>query len=462
MTALALDDIQGMILGGFNTDFQTMAALTLVDPDRLADALTWLAGLAPTITSVTMVKQTRDAIKDAAVADPPYWLGVAVGKRVVEGLRDLFIRDAAFNGGMVARGPSILGDHSDAATWTLGAINDPVDIFLIIGANDRAAAEAGADQAVANAKASGLRLSYRETGVRLPGEREHFGFRDGISQPKVAGFDPGGVLGAGNFVFGYPAKAGGSPVLPVIDHRSLAPNGSLLVVRRLRQDVTAFHNFCSSEAKRIAGLWPGLTGDHLAALIVGRWPSGAPVRMGVTQDPGGDPPSDEFDFRDDPDASHCPFAAHIRKVNPRAGARDEVDVPRLLRRGLPFGLPEEEDHGLLFLAFQSSIPDQFEKLTRKWMNGAISPNPGNDLLVGRSLSERTMNIIGPAGPIAISDGGKQWIEPTGGAYLFAPGKGALARFGDSPTVSPLYGVQRFIAQNLDRAAAMLSSAIGRH
>lgn len=55
-----------------------------------------------------------------------------------------------------------MGDHSDAATWTLGAINDPVDIFLIIGANDRAAAEAGADQAVANANTSGLRLSYHE------------------------------------------------------------------------------------------------------------------------------------------------------------------------------------------------------------------------------------------------------------------------------------------------------------
>lgn len=460
MTKLALDDIQGMILGGFNTDFQTLAALTFDDPGHLPDVLAWLAALAPSITSVAMVKQTRVAMKEAGISAPAYWFGVAVGKRIVDGLGDLLIRDAAFNGGMATRAPSILGDQSDATTWVLGATNNPVDILLVVGSNDRTAMEGGAAEVIASAEAIKLRLSYRETGARLPGEREHFGFRDGISQPKVSGFDPGGLLGAGNFVFGYPAKDGGALVLPVLDRRDLAPNGSLLVVRRLRQDVEAFHDFCRSEVQRIAGLWPGLTWDHLAAMIVGRWPSGAPVRTGVTQDPGGDPPSNAFDFRDDPRASHCPFAAHIRKVNPREGARDEVDVPRLLRRGIPFGLLGEEDRGLLFLAFQSAIPDQFEKLTRKWMNGAISPNPGNDLLVGRSLSARTMEIIGPAGPIVISDRGKQWITPTGGAYLFAPGKDALARFGDPPAVSALWSAQRVVTQSLDRAAEMLSSAFG--
>ena len=54
---------------------------------------------------------------------------------------------------------------------------------------------------------------------------------------------------------------------------------TFLVYRRLRQDVGLFWRTMRDEAMRLAGL-PGFAGmgeDRLAALLAGRWPSGAPV-----------------------------------------------------------------------------------------------------------------------------------------------------------------------------------------
>ena len=83
-------------------------------------------------------------------------------------------------------------------------------------------------------------------------------------------------------------------------------------------------------------------------------------------------------FQDDPDALSCPFGAHIRKVNPRKGPKDVVDVPRVLRRGIPFGptfekAPDTNDRGLAFIAFQTSVKSQFEFVSQHWMNSALNP-----------------------------------------------------------------------------------------
>jgi len=128
------------------------------------------------------------------------------------------------------------------------------------------------------------------------------------------------------------------------------------------------------------------------------------------------------------------FGAHIRKVNPRNGPKDVIDIPRLIRRGIPFGPLYDSNpsavRGLLFISFQTSIVDSFEFLAAKWMNNLDRPGPnaGNDLLVGRSPNGRVLNMNSPYGLISISDKGQNWITPTGGAYLFAPGRSGLAKF----------------------------------
>jgi len=431
--ALELDDIQGNVLGGFNTDVQTMLGLTVAQPQRFRDAAQWLASQADSVTVVSEVRASRPQMK-SALPESGTWLFVAIGQRLIMATQpDVLIRDDAFNGGMLRRAPSILGDKTDPSTWRVGGPEAPLDVFLVVAANDEKAVAERAEALSSSAASAGLVTKYRETARRLD-DREHFGFRDGISQPRVIGDDPDGNVEPGCFVFGYPRETGSPPFSPVIDPRGLTDNGSLLVFRRLVQDVSAFRQFCKSESVRIGQQWPGLTPDHLAALVVGRWPSGAPVNAAHTDDPGGSPQDNEFDFRDDLEARSCPFGAHIRKVNPRMGPRDVLEVPRILRRGIPFGplfdtAPDEVDRGLAFLAFQTSVRGQFEFLTQHWMNSALNPARGNDLLVGRSDGTCTLQVAGPDGPIDVHAPVMRSIVPTGGAYLFVPSRSGLVKFG---------------------------------
>ena len=59
----------------------------------------------------------------------------------------------------------------------------------------------------------------------------------------------------------------------------MGENGSYLVIRRLRQDVKAFRDAMSKQAKRLAKEqgFKGVSAATLAAKLVGRWPSGAPA-----------------------------------------------------------------------------------------------------------------------------------------------------------------------------------------
>ena len=113
----------------------------------------------------------------------------------------------------------------------------------------------------------------------------------------------------------------------------------------------------------------------------------------------------------------CPHTAHIRRVNPRDDVAAVIRRRRLLRRGICFGessaskpdAPSKDavERGLLFLAYMTSIVDQFEFITKEWINNNHFPNKraGADALLGQP--------------------GKTWVVPTGGGYYFAPSVFAL-------------------------------------
>jgi Dyp-type peroxidase family len=458
--SLELDDIQGNIIGGFNTDYQVFIAFTAASEAGLADAAIWSAGLANEVTTVADVRRDRDRMKQAPPETKLVWLCVAVGHRLLKNTQtDLYIRDEGFNLGMIARAPSVLGDRTDADSWVVGCRERPVDVLLIVASNREADAVGKAAELIASAQLAGLTPSYREICRRLPNEAEHFGFRDGLSQPQVLGTDPGGALPPGNFVFGYPAVRNGPPVVPFIDERKIADNGSLLVFRRLVQDVKAFREFCDAEAIRLGDAWPQFSGAHLQALLVGRWPAGALASVDHGSDPGSIAAGNDFDFSHDPKGLKCPAGAHIRKVNPRMGDKDRVEVPRLLRRGIPFGhaydAVPDEPRGLNFVAFQTSIRDQFEFLSQHWMNSRNKPAPGQDLLVGRDPGPRSLKVLGPNGEVTIMANMRQWIEPTGGAYLFAPGRSGLRKLGTTPAPAMrLWKLRALAAQAFDDVRAL--------
>jgi deferrochelatase/peroxidase EfeB len=150
----------------------------------------------------------------------------------------------------------------------------------------------------------------------------------------------------------------------------------------------------------------------------------------------------------------CPVWAHVRKVNPRDGQNDlpeDAQNLQLLRRGIPFG-PAFVDgapaaatisRGLLFLAYQRNIAEQFEKLNSHWMNQFEVPaNGGHDLLVGLAL-----DVAGNVGAKHADWPGSQarlsaprpWVTPTGGAYLFAPSISALRTLARDKLTTPVGG-----------------------
>ena len=257
-----------------------------------------------------------------------------------------------------------------------------------------------------NASASGfniLGIIRGETRVDAGQDQvghEHFGFKDGVSQPGIRGVDspddslhnpnqgnPGqDLLHPGEFVFGYPTQRaetppkGFEPPNPCQGPKSDAglpawvKNGSFLVFRRLAQDVKGFRDEVSSNAATL-----GISTDLMGAKLVGRYRSGAPLEALKFQsgtgeyeppmvDPGIANPAlansnalnNAFEYGDDENGEIVPIAAHIRKTYPRdqkpefegrsadgspkpVGHLDEGEAEsrtqthRLLRRGIPFG-----------------------------------------------------------------------------------------------------------------------------
>lgn len=465
---LEVRDIQGNLFPGLATGTQIFV---FVQIDDAAAARRWLAGLVPGVT-------TAADLLDRAPAVAGRQLNIALTARGLEkltGAADAF-HDLPFRAGMAARS-ALLGDPVEPGTpghrdgWVVGGPATGADLLLIAaGARARAAGPV-------RALPAGLRLVHRDRGGRLDGMREHFGFRDPVSQPGVRGragtalltprrnpADPGqGLPGQrlvwpGEFVFGYPRQDPMDPAVPGLVARAgpaWARNGSFLVFRRLRQDVAAFRAFARQAAARAAGVagLAGMTPELMAAKLLGRWPSGAPLVLAPRADDEGlgadeDRVNDFGYAATDPLGLICPPAAHVRKVAPRDHATsmdtvESMDTHRLLRRGVPFGppYPAPGERGLLFVAYQTSIERQFEFVTRSWLN---HPNlrefrDGHDPMAGQrafGLGPREFALPyrrpdGTVGHLRL-DLPAPWTEVTGGGYFFAPSLSALRALARPP------------------------------
>ena len=116
----------------------------------------------------------------------------------------------------------------------------------------------------------------------------------------------------------------------------------------------------------------------------------------------------------------------------------------MLRRGIPYGptydadKPEAEpvDRGLLFLAYQANIGEQFEFVTSNWANAKRRPhtpdsNWGQDMVIGRGprneggkrffVFDRETRRTVDTSSASVMD----WVRPTGGGYFFTPSISAI-------------------------------------
>ncbi|MDH2356781.1 Dyp-type peroxidase [Bradyrhizobium sp. SSUT112] len=491
-------DIQGNIVPGFRRKQQLLVGFRGTDRMSLRKVA---AIIARRLTPLADVLDHRDERKAAFLAgrDPAtrddLWLNYAIGIGATDALGIGAARDAdlAFEAGMV---PSLTGDSTRKtlddgsanpaapANWLVGGPAHVLDLLLIFAAD--ADIEAKAQATIDEISASGLVPFYRDVGTLLKGDKEHFGYQDGISQPGLFGTVK--VDGASRFIttrYGIPDDQGtafGKPGQPLQDPTQFIfgdddgdlRNGSFLVFRRLRQDVRRFYADADIMAGELSvAIGRTISGLELRSRIVGRWPSGQPL-MRSPADPNRLDPDLALNYfafsRTLPDLTlatgekipgaagdpqfqqggSCPVWAHIRKVNPRdlptdKGGPDETRSFQMLRRGIPFGKAYDHetptnpinatDRGLLFLAYQRSINDQFVTLNKNWMNSDVAPTAGGyDLLVGQHLaasgdhaSKSADFFDGPSGRVVATSALSQWVIPTGGAFLFAPSIGWTER-----------------------------------
>lgn len=362
-----------------------------------------------------------------------------------------FAQDCAVRSHLLGDPVHDLGHPGHPRQWVVGGAlaHTLVDGVLLLSA---ATPEAVAELARARlTDLEGATIVRIERGAALPEDREHFGYVDGIAQPSIAATldgrdelwqpsDRQRWCEPGEFLVGHPRPSSLAPV-PAPEW---AHNGSFLVFRRLRQDVGGFHRWVHDVAAARQ-----VEPEYVAALVCGRWPDGAPLLPGPDAAAGGTTARDDFDFSSDPEGAVCPLGAHVRKCNPRtASARPVPELgldhpapelpPRIIRRGIPYGersrsswhrpVHDLVDRGLLFICYQARIEEQFELITRGWMNNRDFPTEraGHDLLVGQRSGrdgERS-RVMGPADDALVAD--RDFVVPTGGGYFFCPSLSALA------------------------------------
>lgn len=456
--ALDVDEIQGHVLVGFGGAPQAIGAFTATAPQAVARVLsTWARNGVITSTRALLPRKGLRAKPLVAKLGP--WVAAAVSVHLLKeiGAPANFFDPWLINPGGMRDVSSALNDPDNP--WVVGGRDGLVDVVIIAAAADAETAVELVTSFGREAQGAVAAGPFVEPLVPLPGGVEHFGFTDGLSQPAILGtvdgrlFEPRQpdagcpvpyaspgqeLIWPGHFVFGYPnrnpdnARVMG-PVTNAGDGATseFARNGSLLVYRRLQQDVAGFRAFCAAFAP------PGVDPQRLQARIVGRWPSGLPIAETPVDPPPPhfDPVYNDFTFLGDRMQHRCPLSAHIRKVNPRLGGSDlDNVVPRLLRRGVPFGSKYEEGEqvappggrGLAFLAYQASIRHQFGAIITEWVNNSTAPNNGggHDFLIGQipdPVSAQRIFVVPPQ----IGDAHRSWVTPTGGAFLLAPSISAL-------------------------------------
>jgi Dyp-type peroxidase family len=483
-----LADVQGFITSGYG--HLRHAAYLLLEFRDGGQARRWINGIAPTITSSKRwptlpggeKRKPAAAVNLGITADGLEALGVPAHIRCTFPVE--------FQEGIAqAHRSRILGDteESDPGAWEIGGLASPALHALVIV---HAASAAGLDAACAAQRA---RLADTNGGVvELPdsmqsgylpeGNYEPFGFHDGVVQPPIAGITGTGVP-TGEFILGYPNHYGIIPPTPVVpaelDQAGLLPplenphhasvplrdlgvNGSYVVYRKLQQDVAGFWQFLMREAERAGREEDAGHTVWLAARLVGRWPSGAPLVLTPEKDDPRLGNRDDFLYRGDPEGLSCPIGSHMRRSHPRddskpypaAESLSMSEAHRVLRRARVFGsslfdptvladpaspacratllhlADDGRARGIHFFCVNANIRGQFEFVQQTWCNnprfGGLHDNkdpivgdnyrtdqpPSHMTIPGRPRHHRT-------GPLP------RFVTVRGGAYLFMPSLSAL-------------------------------------
>ena len=434
-TPLELDDIQSGVLRPRPAPYAaTYIGLRIDDPN---------AGR-------QLMNNALRAVTSAANPSSPSadtWVSVAL---TCNGLKALGVPPSAlesfsweFRQGMAARAHD-LGDvgESSPENWEKPLGTGQIHVIIVAVSIDAQHLEA----ALARARKTyegmqGIAAIWRQDCYAPPDEREPFGFKDGISHPAIEGSGIPGTnpkeqpLKAGEFVLGYVDEMG---AVQKTDPEVLGRNGTYIVFRKLHQRVAAFRQYLKANATA------DFDEERLAAKMMGRWRSGAPLALCPMHDNpelGADPRrNNDFLFEeDDPAGFKTPGGSHIRRTNPRdAKIAGVARIHRMIRRGTAYGplLPEGvleddgKDRGLMFAFVGSHIGRQFEFVQSQWINDGVFFGAGTDKdpIAGSIVPGDTYTV--PKRPVRRRlQGLPRFVVTRGGEYAFMPSLRALRWLG---------------------------------
>jgi Dyp-type peroxidase family len=448
-----LADIQGIVYSGW-PDHPYAGFLFARFGDDARASRAWLDELRVSVTATARNRNKPSGRLQIALS--PSGLGaLGVPRDVV----DMLSPEAT--AGMASR-RRVLAD-TDPATWQLGGTADRLDVLVMVYQCTEEARRKRLDEHRRALEAAGATVRPAELSQVMEGGREHFGFADGISQPFLPGLhvEPRrgeARIATGEILLGYRNAYDRLPPSPLWDRVDLGRNGTYLVFRKLQQDVARFWRWIAGHADRLACGDPEATSaltELIAAKLVGRWRSGAPLTLVPDHDDPSYATKDRVNafgfYHHDPDGLRCPISSHVRRANPRdarGGTPEQshavVNRHRILRRGRSYGVPLDThaalthgddgvERGLYFICLQSSIARGFEFIQQSWLAnpGFLGLHREPDPIIGGATAPCHITI--PAEPVRLRlPDVPTVVTNVGGGYFFVPSLTSLARIAAGP------------------------------
>lgn len=488
---LALSDIQGLILRGYNYRYIRHFIFQISsDPDAIAGVRNFCKALIPGNEGLLSITTAEDW----GPTQPAYCLNIGI---TCTGLQDLigatnystvagasseqfFTYDSITvpgQGGPVNDAPTVgdLGKNAPVYWWTRGpgwqlplAPSPDTELDIVVSlytldadSRDYFAGQllemipTGSDGTPVAAAAFIIDSDPILDEHNKPTPDIHFGYHDGISQPRIAGAPPA-ILGAPDDLPIVPSSYFViSDTNPNYSAHPLLYDGCFGAFRLLYQDAGAFMDFINQVGDTGTGeqIDPAL----VAAKMCGRWFDGTPLE--VSPD-GPDPSLSTADLSNfayitptehqknppsSPDTGQrCPYAAHTRRANPRDDKSVRQSLPnaeanRVRRFATAFGKPytgTEESRGdyrgLVGFFMGADLFNQFEFLMSQWIGAAgfssndNTPNHGGvDPLFGPPEPSDS-NFYYLDGEDTQTIGGlAQFVRTDGSLYVLLPSISAL-------------------------------------
>lgn len=452
-----LNDLQGNILKGHGRAYTSNLFVTF-DRSKAQAARRFIASLGYDVTTALDQLTGAVAYKSRGV-DAGTFLSVLISAAGYDALElgEFKPRDPAFTAGMKAR------DLNDPPSEEWEAPLQTIHAMVLVAAGnadwrdaERRSVEtriAATDEAVVCAYVLDGDALFNDDGRGI----EHFGYVDGRSQPLVLQEDVDHEASHSGIKSWDPAIHLKQLLVPCPGGRLAVSHGSYFVIRKLEQFVRQFkirEEDLAQELDKEASQLPGShvpVGERAGASVVGRFENGTPVTFDPDEVPlaskSDDAVRNDFDYRDDKDGLKCPYAAHIRKSNPRSDSADSKSH-LMARRGIPYGHREDRPNdgqsdnkpeggvGLIFMAYQADIVNQFEFTQNKWVDNRQFARPlvmpgtetGIDPVIGQ-LPSPPPNPPAPGQIYPLIWGQLASTRPfdfsgfvamRGGEYLFAP------------------------------------------